>query len=245
MARSQLLLDIVEQSEEVQSHNMESSSGSAFITSGGVYNTTIEKAFISRTKKKGLQLDIFFGGATRYDTTLYIASNKNGKLITTCEMQGKTVSLPDYKMFLQLYYVATGKGLNLSEMEVEVGDVKFKRFGKETTIEAETITAMIGMEVNIGVKLEASYAYDADTKSEDKTQYRVDNNGDTSYSKNLESVFSKDGFSAQEIIKKEDTPKAMESKKNYLESDKSIYHPKLEVVEFVETVEEEVEEIDF
>ena len=119
MGVKELLGKVKKVDEEVSGHDMESGGGSAFINAGGVYPVTIKEAFLSKTAKGGIQLDIFFGGDNILDMTLYIVSKKGKSLITTCEMNGKTVTLPSYKMFKQIYFLATGEGLTLEDMELE------------------------------------------------------------------------------------------------------------------------------
>jgi len=239
-----LLSGIEEVSEEVSSHDLENSSGGGFINACGVYPTTIEKAFLTPTKKGGVKLDIFFGGANKIDIELYIVSFKDGKKITTCKMKGKTVSLPDFKMFKQLYFLATGVGLDLNEVETKTETIKYKKFGKAVSVEAESIPALIGKEVQIGIRLEEQYNYE--DGEEDKTSLRVNTNGDVVYKKELESIFNADGFDAMEVLKEATEAKAIKSKITFLESDKGIKRVKLELPEVEETEEEEAEdELDF
>lgn len=224
---SKLLSDIVEVDEEVTAHDMEAGgSGGSFINECGVYPTTIEKAFMTPTKKGGVALNLHFGGANKIDTILYIVSVKNKKKVTTCVMQGKTVSLPSFKMFKQLYFLATGEGLDLHEMKTVEETIKYKSYGKDVEVEAETITELIGKELQIGIRLCESYNYeDGET---DKTQVKTNQNGDTVYDKELESVFNVEGFSAEEVINDADETKAIESKKKFFASDKAIKRVKLE-----------------
>jgi len=241
---SKLLSGIEAVSDEVSSHDLEVSGG-GYINQCGVYPTTIEKAFMSNTKRGGVQLDVFFSGANKIDITLYIVSKKNGKLITTCQMGGKTVSLPAFKMFKQIMFLATGKAQDLSEVKTKVETIKYKKFGKNVEVEAETLVDLIGKELQIGIRLEEQYNYeDGET---DKTSLKVNSNGDVLYSKELESVFNVNGFDAQEMIKDAEEAKAIKSKIAFLESDKGIKRVKLEApeVEEGEAKEEEDDILDF
>ena len=256
MAVSKLLSGIKKVSEEVSSHDLEVSGGSNFINACGVYPVTIEKAFITGTKNGGVQLDLHFGGANSLNTRLYIVTvekDKKGKpvldedgnptKITTCKMQGKIVSLPDYKTFKHIIFLATGKGQELSEMTVKEETIKYKDFGKNIEVEAETIVDLIGKEIQIGVRLEEQYNYeDGET---DKTSLKVNQNGDVVYKKVLESIFNAGGFDAAEVIKNAEEPKAIKSKIAFLESDKGIKRVALEAPEVEESEDAEEEELDF
>ncbi len=243
MSIKNLIADVVEETEEQTAHDMENGGGS-FINACGVYPTTIEKAFLTETKKGGIKLDLMLGGANMIDLELYIISKKNGRLVTTCKIQGKTVSLPSYKIFKQLYFIATGTGLDLKDMELKTETIKYKKYGKAVEVEGDTIVQMIGKEIQVGIRLEESYAYeDGET---DKTQLRTNKNGDTVYDKDLHSVFSKDGLSPMEIVNEATEAKEIESVKTFLASDKAIKKVKLEFPDEPEESEEEPEdEIDF
>ena len=240
MALSELLSGIEAVSEEVSSHDLETGGGS-FINACGVYPTTIEKAFMTETKKGGVQFDIHFGGANSINIRLYIVSMKNGKKITTCQMGGKTVSLPDFKMFKQIMFLATGKAQDLSEVATKTETIKYKDFGKDVEVEGETVVDLIGKDMQIGIRLEEQYNYE--DGEVDKTSLKVNQNGDVVYKKSLESVFNADGFDTAEVIKNAEEPKAIKSKIAFLESDKGIKRVKLEAPE-EEEIEEE-EELDF
>lgn len=235
-----LLKEVVASSKETTSEDLKSGGG-AFIKEGGVYPVTIEKAFLTQTKKGGVKLDLMFGGANKIDIELYIISKKNGKLITTCEMGGKTVTLPSYKTFVQLYYIVTGKAPKLSELKLEEEVIKFKKFGKDVEVKADTITELIGKELNIGVRLEEDYAWE--DGAVDKSQLKTNQNGDVVYKKELESVFSKEGLSAQEIAKGATEGVEMKSKDEFLRGEKGIKRVKLEKPEPIEV--EPDDEIDF
>jgi len=236
MSISNLLSDIEEVDSEVSSHDLEVNSGGSYISEGGIYPTTIDKAFMSPTKKGGVQLNIMFGGANKIDCVLYIVSMKNGKKITTCQMQGKTVSLPDFKMFKQIMFLATGKARDLSEVKTKTETIKYKAYGKDIEVEAETVVDLIGKDIQIGVRLEEQYNYeDGET---DKTQLKTNQNGDVVYKKSLESVFNVDGFSTEELLKEAEEPKAIKSKEAFLTGAKGIKRVTLEFPED-EVVEDE------
>jgi hypothetical protein len=240
------LLSGITVDEEVSSHDMETSTGGAFINACGVYPTTVERAFMTPSKSGGVQLDLHFTGENIFNTRLYIAivDKKTKKKKVTCVMQGKTVSLPDFKLLKQLYFLGTGQGLDIGEIETTTEDLEFKEYGKVVKVEGvETISNLIGKEVQIGVRLEEKYNYeDGET---DKTSLKTNQNGDVVYDKKLESVFSKDGFDTMEIIKESLAPSAIESKKKFLESEKGIKRVKLEAPEVVEDEVVEDDEIDF
>ena len=242
MSVKNLLEEVVVASKEASKDDLKSGGSGSFINAGGVYPTTIEKAFMTETKKGGIKLDLMFGGANKIDIELYIISKKGGKLITTCKMGGKTVTLPSYKMFVQLYYIITGKAPKLSELNLEEETIKYKKFGKDITVEADTLVDLIGKEVNIGIRLEEQYDYeDGETV---KSRLKTNQNGDVVYSKELESVFSKEGLSAQEVAKGVEEGTEMKSKDEFLRGDKGIKRVKLEAPE-VEESEDEDDEVDF
>ena len=233
-----LLADVVTVTAEEAEHDLENKSGGSFINECGVYDTTIEQAFMTKTKKGGIALNLHFRGANTLDSILYIVSKKGGKLVTTCNMGGKTVSLPSFKLFKQLYFVATREGLDLAEMKTKVETIKYKSYGKDVEVEAETIVGLIGKEVKIGVRLAERYAYeDGETI---KSELATDKDGNTRYDKELDSVFSKEGFDAMEIIKEDTETKALESKIKFLSSDKAIKTVKLEAPEVEEEDDDEL-----
>ena len=239
MSIRDLLKEVEEVSKEVSQDDLKSGGSGSFINAGGVYPTTIEKAFMTETDKGGIKLDLMFGGANKIDIELYIISKKNGKLITTCQSGGKTVTLKSYKMFVQLYYILVGKAPKLSELNLKEETIKYKKFGKDITVEADTLVDLIGKEVNIGIRLEEQYAYEDGVTIE--SRLKTNQNGDTLYKKELEYVFSKDGLSAQEIAKGVTEGTEMESKDKFLKGDKGIKRVKLEAPE----IEEDDEEVQF
>lgn len=223
---------------EVGKNDLDSTQSGGFINSCGVFPTTIKEAFMKNTKKKGVQFDLHCGGVNSINLTLYIVSNKNGKLVTTCQMQGKTVSLPDFKMFKQLYYVATGEVLDLPEIETVEETVKYKDFGKNVEEEVETIPAMKGKDIQIGIRLEEDYAYDNDAGEVDMTDVKRDGDGNPRYKKSLFSVYMKDGKTPLEAINNEEA-KQIEADKKFLASDKGIKRVKLELVDIPDEPEED------
>lgn len=257
MALGSLLKGIEKVSEEVSANDM-NSGGSNFINTCGVFPVTIEKAFMTATKNGGVQLDVHFGGENILQHRFYIVTvkkdnkgkpikNEDGEPIrvTTCKMQGKTVSLPDFKTLKQLYFVATGEAKDLEEIETKVEDIKYKEYGKTVEVEGETLVDLIGKEVNIAVRLEEEYAWDKEAGETDKTQLKVNGNGDTIYKKSIEEVYSAEGLAAIEIIK-ETEPKMMESKRTFLEGDKGIKRVTLELPEEEEVeIEDDEDEIEF
>lgn len=232
---------------EVEVNDLKDRQGSSFIDKNGIYTATIEQAILHKTKSKGVCCTLLFRGENSIDIDLYIVSFKNKKLTTTCIMGGKTVSLPDYKLFKQMYAVATGEAKPLEELDVKEDVVKYKKFGKDVKLEGETVVDLIGKTIQLGISLQANYAWNAEDKEVDKTEYSVDRNGDVRLTPNLDSVFNTDGFSAEEIITEATEAKVIVSKKTYLESDKAIYYPKLEEkeVEEEEVVEEIEDDLDF
>jgi len=238
---SKLINSIVEVEDEVTEHDMEAgSTGGGFINQGGVYPTTIDRAFITTTKKGGLALNLHFGGANKIDIILYIVSNKNGKMITTCQVKGKTVSLPAFKLFKQLHYVATGTGLDMSDMKLVEETIKYKAYGKDVAVEADSVVDLIGKELMIGIRLEEEFNYE--DGEIDKTSLKTDNDGNVRYKKDLESVFNKDGFDAMEMIKEATETKALDSKTKFLSSEKSIKRVKLEAPEVDDGSTSEIDE---
>ena len=243
MSIRDLLKEVEEVSKEVSQDDLKSGGSGSFISTGGVYPATIEKAFMTETKSGGIKLDLMFGGANKIDIELYIISKKKGKLITTCQMDGKTVTLRSYKIFVHLYYILVGKAPKLSELNVKEETIKYKKFGKDITVEAGTLVDLIGKEVNIGIRLEEQYDYeDGETI---KSRLKTNKNGDTLYNKDLESVFSKDGLSAQEMAKGVTEGTEMESKDKFLKGDKGVKRIKLEATEVEEDEEEDDEEVQF
>lgn len=246
MAKSKFLSEVKEVSEELVSQEL-SNGGMSFIKEGGVYPTTVSEAFIAQTKKGGLALELFFEGDNAWNTTLYIASNKKNpktkqnELVTTFVAKGKVQSLGGYKLFKQLMFLATGKPIDLYSIEVEEAEITYKRYGKEVTVEAERVTDLIGKDIQIAIRQEEQYAYDKEAEEEDKTQLRVDDDGDIVYNLDLTDVYSKDGFSPVEMVKGAEEPKAIEEKRAFLSGDKAIKKVKLELPEIEE---EEIEDDD-
>lgn len=217
-------------SAEEQKSDLERSSGGMFVTEPGVYTGTVEKAFISKTKKGGYQLNLHIGGDNRFETILYPVSKKNGKLVTTSTYGGKTSSLPDYKMLKQLLFVTQGKAMSLFPQEdadtvtLKAETIKYKAYGKEVEVEAETITDVIGKEIHFAVRFEERYNYE--DGEEDRTDIKRNDDGDPLYDKRLYAVYSKKGKTPMEIFKKEE-PTTIEKDRDFLEK-KGIKKVKLE-----------------
>lgn len=216
--------NIEQVSEEVKATELETSGGSSFINECGVYPVTIAQAFVTKTKKGGVQLDLHFGG-NAFNTKLFPVINKDGKLVTTYTAKGKTFSLADFKMLKQLLFVTNGKPLDLADLTLEEETIKFKEYGKDVEVTGESIKELKGKEIQIGVRLEERYNYE--DGEEDKTSLKTNSNGDVVYDKKLFSVYSKSGKTPTEIIKKEEA-KQIESDRKFLESDKGIKRVKLE-----------------
>lgn len=237
------LSEIKEVSEEVTKNDLESNQGGGFIKEGGVYEATIDKAFISQTKKKGLQLDLMFSGENMHNETLYIATrNKNKELVSTCVMQGKTVTLPSFKLFKQLMFVATGEPIDLSNIKTTREDVKYKKFGKDVVVEADVIDDLIGKKVMFAIRQSEQYAYDKEAGETDKTQLRVNSDGDTLYQLDITEFYNEDGFTAIEMIKGEEVTKSKDNMEKFLSGDKAIKKVKLEMPEIEEAEEDEDDE---
>lgn len=239
---SNLLNKIVE--VEVEGNDLENNSGSSFIKEGGVYKVTVDKAFISQTKKGGLQVDLIFAGDNIWQETLYIASMKNKKLTTTCKMGGKTVSLPSFKLFKQIMFLATNEPVDISTIETVEETIKYKAYGKDVEVDGETITALIGKEFTIAVRAEEEYNYE--DGEVDKTSLKVDSDGNTRYKLSLYDVYNEDGLNAIEVVQEAEEPKAMIKTEEFLKSDKGIRRVVLELPEMEEDeIEDENDELEF
>lgn len=221
--------NIKEVSAEVQAEDLETSSGSTFINECGVYPVTIKEAFLTATAKGGLQLDLHFSG-NEFMTRLFPVSKRNGELVTTYVSKGKTHSLADFKLLKQLLFVTTGKVMNIPDITTKEETIKFKEYGKDKAVDGETIVELKGKEINIGVRLEEKYAWDASAEEEDKTQLKTNDNGDVVYDKKLFSIYAKSGKTPTEIVKKEE-PTQIEKDKTFLKSAKGIRRVKLEKAE--------------
>jgi len=237
------LSEIEEVSEEISAKDLESNQSGGYIKEGGVYIGTIDKAFISQTKKKGLQVDLFFTGDCMHHETLYIANrnNKEKKLVTTCQMQGKTVSLPSFKMFKQLMFVVTNEPVDLTNIDTREEEIKYNKYGKDVVVKGETIDILLGKTVQFAIRASEQYAYDKEAKEEDKTQLRVNGDGDTLYNLDMTEVYSEEGFTAIELAKSATEAKSIVKMKEFLASDKAIKKVVLELPEVEE--EDDLEDI--
>lgn len=241
-----LFSDVVVE-EELVGSELESSSGSGgYVKKCGVYPMTIEKAFFTKTKKGGVQLDLHFGGENIFTAKLFPVIVKNGKKVTTYTYKGKAVSLGDYKLLKQLLFVTNGKPMDLSDLTLVDETITYKSFGKDVVVEAQTCTDLVGKQVQVGVRLSERYAYNSEEGEEDKTQLKTNSDGDVIYDMSIYTVYSQSGKTPTEIIKKEDA-KQIISDKEFLESDKGIKKVKLEAPTFeeVELVLDDDDKLDF
>lgn len=244
MSLELLFQDVDTGSEELAKEELSNNSGSSFVNSCGVFKGTIERCFVTETKKGGVCLNLHIGGENIYTTKLYPVIIKDGKKVTTYSVKGKTQSLADYKMLKQLVFVATGKGQELKDIKIETQDISYKEYGKDVTVNGGMLTELVGKEIQFGVRLEEQYNYE--DGEVDKTALKTNNNGDVVYDKKLFSIYSIEGKTALEIVKKEEA-KQVEKDKEFLASDKGIRRVKLEVpeIEDVEDVVDDSDEIDF
>lgn len=251
MSLEQLFQDVDTGSEELAQEELSNNTGSVFVKDNGIYKGTIARCFVTETKKGGVCLDLHIEGDTVYQTKIYPVSGKKDKKgnivkMTTYTVKGKTQSLNDYKMLKQLVFVATGKGQELKDIKIEEQDMEFKEYGKDVSITAGVLTELVGKDIQFGVRCEEEYNYeDGET---DKTAIKTDDDGNPRYKKSLFSVYSAEGKTALEVVKKEDATQ-LEKDKEFLLGDKGIKKVKLEVpeIEGLDDVEEneDSEEIDF
>jgi hypothetical protein len=223
--------EVVELKEGEIDHDLESSGGRInFINTGGVFKTTIERAFLEPTKSGGISFTLHTNGENNYQGTLFPFNKdkKTKKITTTNTYKGKTVTNSDFKLLKQLYYVATGELLkSVQDIDTTVEDVKYNSYGKEVEKKVAMITALVGKDIHIGIRRKVKYAWDKDAKEQDKTQYATNKDGDLIYDLTLFSVYNDKGQTAEEFIKEKD-PEKIEKDNEYLSSDKGIFKPKLE-----------------
>jgi len=201
----------------------------------------IERAFIIETKKGGVEFNLHLSGDNLFNVKTYPVIVKNKKKVTTYTYKGKTQSLADYKMLKQLIFVATGKGQELPDIKLKEEEITFKEYGEDVTLDVATLVDLIGKEIQYGVRCEEQYNYeDGET---DKTQIKIDDDGNPRYKMSLFSVYSSEGKNPLEIIKKEE-PTQIEKDKEFLLSAKGIKKVTLELPEEDED-EPEDESIDF
>lgn len=240
-----LFKDVDTGSEELAKEELVNGSGSSYVNACGVYKGTIERCFVTETKKGGVCLDLHIGGENIYTTKLYPVTVKDGKKVTTYSYKGKVTSLQDYKMLKQLVFVSTGKGQELADINVEEQDISYKEYGKDVDIKGGMLVDVIGKEIQFGVRLEEEYNYE--DGEVDKTSIKTDDEGNARYKKTLFSVYSAEGKSALELVKKEEA-KQIAKDKEFLESDKGIKRVKLDLPE-IEDIEEpasiDEDDIDF
>ena len=225
-----LLKDVDTGSVELQKEELSAkSTGSKYVNVAGVYSGTIERAYLTETKKGGVALNIHIGGESIADFVIYpVRKDKNGKKVSTQEYNGKTTSISDYLLLKQFVFCATGKGQALEDIKLVGEEIKFKKFGKEVTVEGATLVDVIGKQIKFGVRAEEEYNYE--NGATDKTSLRTDNEGKVKYKLSLYSVYSTEGKIPAEAIKGEDA-KQIESDTIYLTSDKAIKKLKLEASE--------------
>ena len=235
-----LFSDIEEASEELKQEELTNKSGTSFVSKNGIYKSTIERAYITATKKGGVQFDLHLSGDNSINFRTYPVSvdKKTGKKVTTYTYQGKTFSLQDYKMMKQVVFCATGKGQELNEIKIETQTVTFKEYGKEVTLEVGMLVDLIGKEIQYGVRCEEEFNYEDGAL--DKTEIKTDNEGNPRYKKILFSVYTGLGKTAIELIKKTD-PIQLEKDKEFLLGSKGIKRVKLEAKE-IEDVTIDVDE---
>ena len=125
-----LLKDVDTGSAELQKEELSAkSTGSKYVNGAGVYSGTIERAYLTETKKGGVALNIHIGGESIADFVIYpVRKDKNGKKVSTQEYNGKTSSISDYLLLKQFVFCATGKGQALEDIKLVVEEIKFKKF---------------------------------------------------------------------------------------------------------------------
>ena len=239
MDLSNLLENVVEEVVELKEgeidHDLESGGNSNFISTGGVFKTTIERAFLEPTKNGGISFTLHTKGDNSYQTTMFpfnAEKGKNGKktgrIVTTNTYNGKTTTNGDFKLLKQLYYVATGELLtSVKDIETSVEDIKYNSYGKEVEKKVAMIDVLVGKDIHVGVRRKAKYAWDKEAEEQDKTQYATNKDGDLIYDLTLFSVYNSEGQTAEEFIYEKE-PEKIEKDNEYLSSDKGIYKPKLE-----------------
>ena len=233
-----LFQDIDTGSEELAKEELSNGSGSSYVNDNGVYKGTIERCFITPTKKGVVALTLHTKDPS-YSTTIYpVTVDKKGNKVTTYTYKGKEQSLADYKLLKQLVYVVTGKACELKDIKIEEQELTYKEYGKDVTVNAGVLVDLIGKEFNFGVRLEEQYNYE--DGEVDKTSLKTNNNGDVVYKQTLFSVYSKSGKTAMELVKKEEA-KQIEKDREFLASDKATKRVKLEIPE----IEEDTSDVPF
>ena len=235
-----LFQDIDTGSEELAKEELSNGGGSSYVNDNGVFKGTIERCFITPTKKGGVALTLHTKDSG-YSTTIYPVTVRDGKKVTTYTYKGKEQSLQDYKMLKQLYFVVTGKACELKDIKIEEQELTYKEYGKDVTVKAGVLVDLIGKEFNFGVRLEEQYNYE--DGEIDKTSLKTNNNGDVVYKQTLFSVYSKSGKTAMELVKKEEA-KQIEKDREFLASDKATKRVKLEIAEIEDDVVDNIQEPD-
>ena len=243
MSLTSLFEDIDTGGEELAKEELVNNTGGGFIKTSGVYAGTIERAFITETKKGGVRFDLHISGANTINFTLFPVSVKNKKKVTTYQYKGKTMTLQDYKMMKQVIFSALGKAQELGDITVSEEEISFKEYGKDKTMTVGLLTDLTGKEIQFGVRAEEEYNYE--DRETDKTQIKTDSDGNPRYKLTLFSVYSKEGLTPIESIKEEEATQ-IDKDKEFLSGDKAIKKVKLEQPEPSEEDEDEDEdELDF
>lgn len=241
----QMFKDVDTGSEELAKEELSNGSGVTYVKEGGIYKGTIERCFVTTTKKGGACLDIHIGGESVFNTKLYPVTVRDGKKVTTYVHKGKSSSLNDYKMLKQLVFVATGKGQELEDITIEKQDIEYKEYGKAVDVTGGMLVDLIGKEIKFAVRLEEEYNYeDGET---DKTSIKTDNDGNARYKKSIYRLYNAEGQTAIEMVKKEE-PTQLTKDKDFLAGEKGIKRVKLDLPEIEEIVESSdvvVDDIDF
>jgi hypothetical protein len=161
---------------------------------------------------------------------------KTGKKTTTQTYKGKVSTNGDYKLFKQLMYVTGNAVVEMDKVKTEVKMITYKSYGKDIVEEVALLTDLTDKELYIGIKASCEYNYeDGET---DKTSYKVDRDGNLRYKLSLNSVYDSNGKNPKEMIQEGEATQ-MDKDHTWLTSDKSIWKPKLEEVEFEEEVSED------
>ena len=246
MATQTNLLDLlsdVNTEEVIGNEDLVTSTGINFISQGGVYSTTIERAFLKETLKGGASLHVHTKGDNVIQLMAFpINVDKKGKKTTTSEYKGKTTTNQDYKIFKQLFYVTGNAVVELNDVKKEVQTITYKSYGVDVTEEVLMLTDLTDKELHIGLK--AKYEYNYEDGETDKTCYKTDRDGNPRLSLSISKVYDNEGRTPMEMIKDVEA-KDIEGDREYLASEKAIYKPKLEEAEEEIEVEAQPEELKF
>lgn len=245
MSLLELFKDIDCGTEELKEKEFEGNGiGGGFVKSGGIYKGTIERAFVTETKKGGVQFDLHITGESMFNYRAYpvIVDKKTKKKVTTYTYAGKTQSLADYKLLKQVIYVATGELQELETLKLEEQEIKFKEYGKDVTMTVGMIVDLVGKEIQYAVREEEQYDYeDGETI---KSRIKTDDDGNPRYKLTMLNTYSKDGKTALEMVKQTDAEQ-IEKDREFLSGPKAIKKVKLDVEETDSVTDEPEDEIDF